>query len=122
MVPALFHNIRKALIPLMHDETYEAMSRVSQMIEDAGYKETDRRKSGNPFKRSTIDSLEGAVDKTITSINNDEQDTKDTKRIKLDDNSNSQSQETMFKQTFDAVMNGEVQCTGDYCAPCFELV
>jgi hypothetical protein len=43
MIPALFFNFKKALIPLMHDDTYTAMARVVQIVEDASYKSNDRR-------------------------------------------------------------------------------
>jgi tRNA(Ile)-lysidine synthase TilS/MesJ len=33
MVPALFYNLRRAFLPLMHEDTYVAMEKVSQMVE-----------------------------------------------------------------------------------------
>ena len=33
MVPALFNNMKKALVPLMHDDTYNAMQSVLQLVE-----------------------------------------------------------------------------------------
>jgi hypothetical protein len=111
MVPALFHNLRKALIPLMHEDTYQAMNRVSNLVEEAGYKETDRRKVTNSFKRTSGAEV----------VNSDESDKIefDHKRIKRQEG---ECKDLELQQTFHAVMNGEVNCEGDYCAPCFELV
>lgn len=33
MVPALFSNMRKALLPLMHDDTYQVIEKVSAVLE-----------------------------------------------------------------------------------------
>jgi hypothetical protein len=36
MVPALFHNMKRALVPLLHDDTYKTMYAVTQAVEEAG--------------------------------------------------------------------------------------
>lgn len=36
MIPALFFNLRKGLVPLMHQDSYDAMSRVVDSITAAG--------------------------------------------------------------------------------------
>lgn len=37
MVPAVFYNLKRALVPLLHDDTYEAMAKVVKMVEDNSY-------------------------------------------------------------------------------------
>ena len=39
MIPALFFNLRKALVPLMHDDTYRAMQ---QVVDRVGMKQNSR--------------------------------------------------------------------------------
>jgi hypothetical protein len=36
MVPNLFYNMKSALIPLMHDDTYDTMAAVTAMVTQAG--------------------------------------------------------------------------------------
>lgn len=36
MVPALFYNMKRALLPLMHSDTYETMKRITQIIDGKG--------------------------------------------------------------------------------------
>ncbi len=36
MVPALFYNLKKALLPLLHDDFYEATKRIVDGVEEAG--------------------------------------------------------------------------------------
>lgn len=36
MVPALFYNMKRALLPLMHSDTYETMRRITQIIDGKG--------------------------------------------------------------------------------------
>ncbi len=110
MVPSLFYNLRKALLPLMHEDTYEAMHRVTQLVEEAGYKEKDRRKEFSS-KRGTCSASQSA--------GSDSTDPKGNKRSKIDF---ADSKSLELRTTFDEVMNGEVECIGDYCAPCFEIV
>ena len=50
MVPGLFSNMRKALLPLMHDETYRVMEKVITDIES---------KIGNGKKRTPRGATEG---------------------------------------------------------------
>lgn len=42
MIPALFYNLRKALMPLMHDDSYKAMAAVARTIEKNGCKNNSR--------------------------------------------------------------------------------
>jgi hypothetical protein len=54
MVPALFYNLRRAFLPLLHDDTYEAMQKVSQSLEEIARlpKQDSSRRQG---KRSVLE-------------------------------------------------------------------
>eukprot|EP01035_Chromulina_nebulosa_P025660 gene25660-33507_t len=57
MIPALFFNLRKALVPLMHGDSYVAMNHVVEQIERNGYKFNSRL----PEKLSRRDDLAAEV-------------------------------------------------------------
>ena len=52
MVPALFFNLRRALVPLMHDDSYAAMAAVAERIEKAGISRSESTKGKAAQKAS----------------------------------------------------------------------
>lgn len=118
MVPNLFFNLKRALMPLMHSDTYEAMDSVNLLIEAAGASvsnreriaESVRRKRQLPTGESTLPSetvLLSATDRC-------EEGAKRTRRIEgppVDNDSDGSSSRQL-----------QIDCTDGYCAPCFELM
>ena len=99
MVPALFHNMKRALLPLLHNDTYEVMNKVVEEIEAMG----NRSKTNIPQRFNK------------------------QKRDKSDDpNSNTnESDSPQSKRNKSSVEDGLIEpekCLGDYCAPCYEIV
>lgn len=103
MVPALFHNMKRALLPLLHDDTYEAMNKVIASIEAAGNAKNHiptRFKKGQDQE----DKAENPDDNTSSP---------QTKRRKTEEE---------FKMDTNSILEQTIKCEGDYCAPCFEIV
>ena len=63
MVPALFFNLRRALVPLMHDDSYAAMAAVAERIEKAGLSRSESTKGKAAQKASGSGSGMGGVDR-----------------------------------------------------------
>jgi hypothetical protein len=51
MIPALYFNLRRAFIPLLHDETYVAMEKVQKLVDELGQDKRQQRNGKN--KRNT---------------------------------------------------------------------
>lgn len=45
MVPALFYNMKRALLPLMDAETYETMRRITDRLDGKGDRNADNHKA-----------------------------------------------------------------------------
>jgi hypothetical protein len=56
MIPALYYNLRRAFIPLLHDDTYIAMNNVVKLVEELGQDSRQRnKKDKNGMKRHVED-------------------------------------------------------------------
>jgi hypothetical protein len=101
MVPALFFNLRRAFLPLMHDDTYSAMHNVTKLIETI---------SRQPRSESTRAKRPAETDGASTSDNEFESPV--SKKV---------DRKNMFDDT---ISNGNEadQCSASgYCPPCYEL-
>ena len=47
MIPALYYNLKRAFIPLLHDETYAAMEKVQKQVEEMGQDKRQQRNGRN---------------------------------------------------------------------------
>eukprot|EP00602_Paraphysomonas_sp_CaronLab_P001188 CAMPEP_0185020696 /NCGR_PEP_ID=MMETSP1103-20130426/3333_1 /TAXON_ID=36769 /ORGANISM="Paraphysomonas bandaiensis, Strain Caron Lab Isolate" /LENGTH=1106 /DNA_ID=CAMNT_0027551757 /DNA_START=21 /DNA_END=3341 /DNA_ORIENTATION=- len=102
MIPSLFNNLRKALLPLMHDDTYTAMERVSADIEKMGRRIGGRAPKGQQQHEGKSNSEDDAKRASV-SVEGEESDGA-RKRFKID--------------TSDTATCGT---DGGYCVPCYEL-
>ena len=98
MIPALFSNLRKALVPFMASETYPAMEDVYAKVEERAQHSFDNR------KRATS----GGGKRDVTEIS--------TATAAADDADGSSS--VVKKKRGD---NDQAPCTDAYCVPCYEL-
>jgi hypothetical protein len=60
MVPMLFSNMRRALVPLLHDDTYKVMYAVAQAVENAGRNPRNKAPENNSRKHRQYDGIEAA--------------------------------------------------------------
>lgn len=116
MIPSLFANLRKALLPLMHQETYDAMHRVSSIIESISSNRDHVQET-----RSKNTKRERA-----TSVNENEQtDSRDTDN-KRNRNASALATDIPSNGHENAVTTTMVEpvqfCTDGYCVPCYELL
>ena len=97
MVPALFFNLRKAMLPLMHEKTYSVFKDIETEIENSSSARVVVKRSRNT-NDAAFDNDSDAL------LANDHHDRADlsSKKLKQEPSSN--------------------VCTDDYCAPCFELL
>ena len=121
MVPALFANLRKAFIPLMHDDTYEAMSAVVRGVEsNTRQTNSDKRKHVPPSKhKDTVASPEAPTQLFSDQASVAEGDSEGTsyESSMPDDCDGEDSEEPAVVEALVA------QCTADgYCAPCYEIM
>ena len=121
MVPALFANLRKAFIPLMHDDTYEAMSAVVRSVEsNTRQTNADKRKHTTPSKPKNNTSV--PLSNAPTQLLSDqasvaEGDSEGTSyESSMPDDCDGEDAE---KAVTEALMT---QCTDGYCAPCYEIM
>jgi tRNA(Ile)-lysidine synthase TilS/MesJ len=116
MVPALFFNLRKALLPLMHDKTYEAIHEVEKLVELQSSKRAvvKRTRSSVTDERNAIGDDEDEMDDMNTEQENRERETKKTR---------SSAEEAVEVAEKLMTTNSSVSCDDDdYCAPCYELM
>lgn len=100
MVPALFHNLRKALLPFMDENIYSEMKSVCSKIEDRSKssRSSQSRQHGEQKKNKSDESS------IITeSKGEDEVAEEETEEVKKDSD---------FQST---------KCEDGYCVPCYEL-
>ena len=142
MVPGLFYNLRKAFLPLLHDDTYVAMTNVVQQIEarNKGCKYNSQVTRNNNSKTEVFienekllnDSLLAAASTITTSSNSIGQ--------KRPFNGSTQQEAQAIEGEFETEeMNGnnntsltssnnnmdqQLVCSREskYCAPCYELM
>lgn len=67
MVPALFNNLRRALIPLMHTDTYIAMQSVAAKIESQGRNPRNRLPAPKAKGKREPSSAEKASEEVLES-------------------------------------------------------
>lgn len=116
MVPNLFFNLKRALMPLMHSDTYDAMDSVNLEIEAAGASvssrdriaESVRRKRQLPTGGSTLFPLETALSAT-------DRCEEGSKRTRTEGPPSNNDGSSTSRQL-------QVDCSDGYCAPCFELM
>ena len=130
MVPNLFYNLKRALMPLLHDDTYAAMAAVTTAIEANNFN-VKNRPSGAPGKRgATAVAADGEAAGSSSSLDIS------TKRIKVGDDApggggavkNAEEAEMEMEECAD---NNEQDnddeplpvcgADGGYCPPCYEL-
>ena len=123
MIPGLFYNFKRALIPLMHDETYDAMNRVQDLVEANSY----ATKVKNTIASKQLKAAAGGV------VNIDEDDdfelpgqnevsaagvdTKNAEKASAIEPSASEN------SVVDSILSAPPTCEpgSRYCAPCYEL-
>ena len=96
MVPALFYNLRKAMLPLMHEKTYCVFKEIEAEIDESSSARVVVKRSRNTCAVATNDS--NVLDSKYV---NDGPDL-GAKKLKYEQPS--------------------IVCSDDYCAPCFELL
>ena len=72
MVPGLFYNLKRALLPLMHDDTYVTMGAVAAGVESAGRNPRDRQPApkgpgARASRRAAAAAAAASTNKTKTS-------------------------------------------------------
>lgn len=77
MVPNLFYNLKRALVPLMHDDTYYVLKEVSDKIAAAGnerydYSTCSRKKGREESKSAGCDAEEGLEKKQVRLLSSDD--------------------------------------------------
>lgn len=98
MVPGLFHNMKRALIPLMHEDTYKTMETVTKLIEEQGTKPVYISRNNR--------------NKIISESNEESNGSPSAKRAKVATNGD------------DDEIDEEPQtnsCSNGICVPCFEI-
>jgi len=102
MVPGLFFNMRKALLPLMVDETYVAFRKVTQMVEERAKAPPGRSNRGGKGKRIGHEQ-EGAAAGSQAEDNLPE------------------SKKPKIGVEAQGPAGDDASCADGYCAPCYEL-
>lgn len=106
MVPSLFFNLKKALIPFMHEDVYITMKDIVKRIENNN---NNNKGSNRKLNNSNNDNKE-SKEETETPL----------KKIKLDNNEIVEDkEENILEKTLKSLQ--DEKCSGDFCAPCFEL-
>jgi hypothetical protein len=118
MVPNLFYNLKRALTPLMHDDTYAAMANVTALIEKANF-QPKNRVSGKAAsnKRPGEEIVAGAASPVV--------ETKRTKVVALEGEEEAAADDGLMEEDDEAGDTAEANQTcgqnGGYCPPCYEL-
>ena len=102
MVPNLFYNLRRAFLPLMHDETYEAMDRIAKLVAENG-------------KAPRTESLRGKRDRDVNESREHHK--------RLNDGTTEASGKKSIESTASEPLQkaGTDSCSGGYGPPCYEL-
>eukprot|EP00981_Chlorochromonas_danica_P008910 scaffold2343_cov168-Ochromonas_danica.AAC.3 len=134
MVPALFYNMRKALIPLMHDDYYLTSRRIISAIEAAGTKpnsrppSTKRRKNPHGNNPAQQGENEDGMDSNAQQVEDVEIEGEEV-TSKSDEvgraNKRAKTVEEKTSETTDlpvcSLKQGQEEEDGGYCAACYEL-
>lgn len=144
MIPGLYFNLRRALTPLMHDDTYAAMAQVTKEIESRAFDSSNpKRDRGANKKRSNT---QGASAQSMEAIDEEGEDNNEDFSVKklranvsgsnditntasnvIDSGkANSNGYETsdqILAGILDARSSSTAACDPDsgYCATCYEL-
>jgi hypothetical protein len=112
MVPNLFYNLKRALVPLMHDDTYAAMSAVTRMIETTGLNPRNRPPQGSGGSASHNKRPSRDQDATEMDVE------VEAKRAKV-----APAEEGAEGSDEEGEPSGAPACGADggYCPPCYEL-
>lgn len=131
MIPGLFYNFKRALIPLMHDETYDAMNRVQDLVEANSY----ATKVKNTLASRQLQGASGGK----TGAGNDEDDDYELQVMTEADRKthsgdaavgrggeqieSSAAAASASDSIVDSILNAPPTCEpgSRYCAPCYEL-
>ena len=122
MVPALFSNLRKALLPLMHEKTYEAMKEVEADIERTGAAQQQQTvKRSREEGREEVDNNNAVAAPEVSGLLDNkkcrnEREMKDAIHHSL---IQSRAAVLLERDTQDEVTSE--RCTDTYCAPCYEI-
>ena len=130
MVPGMFFNLRKALLPLMDDASYDAMAAVVARVEQ-------QSKSSRDLIRTNGSSKQTVVGQSSTSSSSTEPSTLNSGsalgKRPAEEGSNRENMTTKAKMettgininanTGDLTLDvSAAQCKDDYCVPCYELM
>jgi hypothetical protein len=114
MVPNLFFNLKRALMPLMHSDTYDAMDSVNLLIEAAGASVSNRERIAESVHRKRQLSSGKSTLPLETVLPATDHCEEAAKRLRTEgppsDNDGSSSRQL------------QIDCSDGYCAPCFELM
>lgn len=121
MVPALFSNLRRALLPLMHEKTYEAMKAVEADIERTGAaQQLQTVKRSREEGREEDDSNAAAAPEVSGLLDN--------KKCKSEPEMGDAIHHSLVQSRADVLLERDTQdevtserCTDTYCAPCYEI-
>jgi tRNA(Ile)-lysidine synthase TilS/MesJ len=105
MIPSLFQNMRRALTPLMHGDTYKVMHKVVEDIEALNASKSN----GKVRKQKRSDDSTEQVVKGETNVD-------ETGGAKKRSRPHTAGDEEGEDSSI-----SKVQCTDEYCAPCYEL-
>jgi len=113
MVPNLFFNLKRALMPLMHSDTYDTMDSINLLIEAAGASVNDKERIAESVRRKRqLQTGDSSLPLEILLSPTERED--GVKRMKNEgppvDGSGSSSCQL------------QTDCSDGYCVPCFELV
>lgn len=124
MIPTLFSNMRKALVPLMASSTYVAMDGVCKEVEARARRSHDDGRRGGSQRRACngLDSQDACVSATAEELRREGIDAEEECSVggvaKRDLDSVSREEEVgnILKK-----IRAEEQCSDGYCVPCYEL-
>lgn len=113
MIPELFFNLRRAFIPLMHDDAYNAMAKIADEIEKAGYSYKSRLPQLMKSSKRQKQSDSSQAEEPFNNGNTDELANEDhlTKKAKVE-----------VEPTPMTEVMCETKGQDRYCAACYELV
>lgn len=124
MVPNLFYNLKRALMPLLHDDTYVAMAAVTTAIEENNATTKSRAPGSGAAKRAAIsagaegDSKRSKVDAAAAAVANTE-----SAAAVVGDEAKGAAEEMDVGEEDGAEEEPLPVCGADggYCPPCYEL-
>lgn len=130
MIPGLFYNFKRALIPLMHDETYDAMNRVQDLVEANSFatKVKNSLASRQLKDGSTASAATAATTNGGGGVDEDEDYGMpvigDKKAVPVAESSvDSDKPPLTANEVVDSILSAPPTCEpgSRYCAPCYEL-